>query len=94
MDKKKTFYIVVVWYGGIPYMLQYRNVINWCFCNNSIKLFKGIMSAKKGAYKLSHMFKYDSIKVYSVYEGDGICTDFIRMWERDESERVVFELVK
>lgn len=94
MEGKKKCFIIVAWYGGIPYMLQYGNVVNWYFHNNRIRLFKTIDSAKKNAYKVSARFKYDMIKVYSISEGEMVCTDNIRKWDRNEAKRVVFELVK
>lgn len=87
-------FIVVVWYGGIPYMLQYRGVVNWYFYNNHIKVFKAKKTAIKAAYKVAARYMYDTIKVYSITEGDEVCTDNIRKWEREEAERIVFELEK
>lgn len=95
MEKnKKSVFIVVAWYGGIPYMLQYRNVVDWFFYNNHIKLFKSLETAKKNAYKVSARYKYDTIKVYAITEGEMVGTDHIRRWDREEAERVVFELNK
>jgi hypothetical protein len=87
-------FIVVAWFGGIPYMLQYRGVVEWYFYNNNIKVFKTKKTAIKAAYKVSARYKYDTIKVYSITEGEMVSTDHIRMWEREESERVVVELEK
>ena len=87
-------FIVVVWYGGIPYMLQYRGVANWYFDNNHIKLFKTKETAIKNAYKLTTKYHYDRIKVYSMNEGEMVSTDVIRKWENEQAERIEFELVK
>lgn len=87
-------FIVVAWFGGIPYMLQYRNVVDWFFYNNHIRLFKTKKTAIKAAYKVSARYKYDTIKVYSITEGEMVGTDHIRKWEREEAERIEFELVK
>ena len=85
-------FIVVAWFGGIPYMLQYRGVVDWYFYNNHIKVFKTKKTAIKDAYKVAAKYKYDTIKVYSITEGEGVCGDNIRRWEREEAERIVFKL--
>ncbi len=87
-------FIVVAWLGSMPYMLQYRNVVDWFFCNNHIKLFKAKKTAIKAAYKVATRHKYDRVKVYSITEGEMVGTDYIRKWEREEAERIEFELVK
>lgn len=88
-------FVVVGWYCGIPYILQYRGVMDWFFYNNNVKLFKTKKAAIKNAYKVSAMYKLDCVKVYSVTDNEGVCGDYIRKWEREESEkRVVFELNK
>ena len=87
-------FIVVAWFGGIPYMLQYRGVVDWYFYNNHIKVFKTKKTAIKDAYKVAAKYKYDTIKVYSITEGEGVCGDNIRRWEREEAERIVFKLEK
>ena len=85
-------FIVVAWYGGIPYMRQYRGVVEWFFHNNHIRMFKTKKTALKAAYKVAARYKYDTIKVYSMKEGEMVGTDHIRRWEREEAERIVFEL--
>ena len=87
-------FIVVAWYGGIPYMLQYRGVVDWCFYRNHIRMLKTKKTAIKAAYKVAARYKYDVIKVYSMTEGEMVGTDHIRRWEREEAERIVFELEK
>ena len=87
-------FIVVAWFGGIPYMLQYRGVVEWFFYNNHIRIFKTKKTALKAAYKVAARYKYDTIKVYSITEGEMVGTDHIRRWEREEAERIVFELEK
>ena len=94
MDKKSERFIVVAWYGGIPYMLQNRNVLNWYFDNNHIKVYKSKKTAIKAAWKVSAKYKSESIRVYSITEGEMVGTDHIRRWEREEAERIVFELKK
>ena len=94
MDKNLERFIVVAWYGGIPYMLQYRNVLNWYFDNNHIKVYKSKKTAIKAAWKVSAKYKSESIRVYSITEGEMVGTDHIRRWEREEAERIVFELKK
>lgn len=94
MDKKLERFIVVAWYGGIPYMLQNRNVLNWYFDNNCIKLYKSKKTAIKAAWNVSAKYKSESIRVYSITEGEMVGTDHIRKWENMEAERIVFELKK
>lgn len=93
-QNKSERFIVVAWYGGIPYMLQYRNVLNWYFDNNHIKVYKSKKTAIKAAWKVSAKYKSNSIRVYSITEGEGVCADNIRKWENMEAERIVFELKK
>lgn len=85
-------FIVVAWFGGIPYMLQYRGVVEWFFYNNHIKMFKTKKTAIKAAYKVAARYMYDNIRVYYMTEGEKVCTDIIRKWENEEAERIVFEL--
>lgn len=94
MDKNLERFIVVAWYGGIPYMLQYRNVLNWYFDNNHIKVYKSKKTAIKAAWKVSAKYKSETIRIYSITEGEMVGTDHIRRWEREEAERIVFELKK
>jgi len=93
-QNKSERFIVVAWYGGIPYILQYNNVLNWYFYNNHVKLYKTKKTAIKAAWKVSAKYKSDIIKVYSITEGEGVCGDHIRRWEHEEAERIVFELKK
>ena len=93
-QNKSERFIVVALYGGIPYMLQNRNVLNWYFDNNHVKVYKSKQTAIKAAWKVSAMYKYEFIRVYSITEGEGVCADNIRRWEREEAERIVFELKK
>jgi len=85
-------FIVVAWFGGIPYMLQYRGVVEWFFYNNHIRMFKTKKTAIKAAYKVAARYMYDNIRVYYMTEGEEVCTDVIRKWENEEAERIVFEL--
>lgn len=93
-QNKSERFIVVAWYGGIPYMLQYRNVLNWYFDNNDIKVYKSKKTAIKAAWKVSAKYKSETIRIYSITEGESVCVDNIRRWEREEAERIVFELKK
>lgn len=93
-QNKSERFIVVAWYGGIPYMLQNRNVLNWYFDNNHIKVYKSKKIAIKAAWKVSAKYKSQFIRVYSITEGEGVCADNIRKWENTEAERIVFELKK
>lgn len=93
-QNKSERFIVVAWYGGIPYMLQNRNVLNWYFDNNRIKVYKTKKNAINAAYKVYAKYKSEFIRVYSITEEESVCADNIRKWEREEVERVVFELKK
>lgn len=85
-------FIVVAWYEDIPYMLQGRGVIGWCFYNNYLKVYKSLKTAINGAYKVVSKYKCHCVKVYRIYDDDGnIGGDTIRMWEREQTERIVFE---
>jgi hypothetical protein len=85
-------FIVVAWYEDIPYMLQGRGVIGWCFYNNHLKVYKSLKTAIKGAYKVVSKYKCHCVKVYRIYDADErIGGDAIRMWEREQPERIVFE---
>ena len=85
-------FIVVAWYQGIPYFLQGRGIINWYFYNNNLKVYKSIKAAIKSAYGIISHYKCNCVKVYRIYEADGfIGGDSIRMWEREQPERIVFE---
>ena len=94
MDKKSERFIIAAWYGGIPYMFQNRNVLNWYFDNNHIKVYKSKKTAIKAAWKISAKYKFEFIRVYSITEGEMVGIDHIRRWEREEAERIVFELKK
>ena len=87
-------FIVVAWFHGTPYMLQYRGVVEWFFYNNHIKIFKTKKTAIKAAHKVAAKYKYDAIKIYTITEGEIISTDNIRKREREEAERIEFELAK
>lgn len=91
---EKNLYVVVVWYGGIPHILQMRGVVNWFFYNNHPKCFKTLDSAKRNAHILSAKYMCESVKVYSLSQNECVCTDEIRRWEREERERIVFSVVK
>ena len=85
-------FIVVCWYNEIPYMLQYRNVVNYYFYNNRIKVFKTSKTAIATANKLSRKYLNSSVKVYTINDNDYVGTDYIRNWDNSEKERIVFEI--
>lgn len=86
-------FVVVAWHGGIPYILQYRNVLNWYFINNRTKVFKTKKTAIKEACKIMAKYRSECVKVYSITENESVYGDAIRKWEREEAERIAFELV-
>jgi len=84
-------FIVVGWLYTIPYMLQGRDVMNWYFDNNYLKVYKNLKSAEKAANKAISKYRLHSVKVYSIYDADEmIGSDTIKMWEREQPERIVY----
>ena len=84
-------FIVVAWYEGIHYMLQGRDVMNWYFDNNHLKVYKNLKSAEKAADKAISKYRFHSVKVYRIYDADEmIGGDAIRMWEREQIERIMY----
>lgn len=59
-------YIIVAFYKGLPYLLQYKGVLSNIFYNNHIKTFKTKETAIKNAHKIAHKYKASSVKVYEI----------------------------
>ena len=59
-------YIVVAFYKGFAYFLQYKGVLSNVFYNNSAKTFKTKETAIKNAHKIGNKFKVSSVKVYEI----------------------------
>jgi hypothetical protein len=59
-------YVVVAFYKGIPYLLQYKGVLSNVFYNNHIKTFKTKETAIKNAHKIGYKYKVSSVKVYKI----------------------------
>ncbi len=84
-------FIVVGWIYTIPYMLQGRDVMNWYFDNNHLKVYKNLKSAEKAANKAISKYRLHSVKVYRIYDADEmIGGDTIKMWEREQPERIMY----
>ena len=84
-------FIVVGWLYTMPYMLQGRDVMNWYFYNNYLKVYKNLKSAEKAANKVISKYKFHSVKVYRIYDADEmIGGDAIKMWEREQPERIMY----
>ena len=84
-------FIVVGWLYNTPYMLQGRDVMNWYFYNNYLKVYKSLKSAEKAANKVISRYKFHSVKVYCIYDDDEmIGGDAIKMWEREQPERIKY----
>jgi hypothetical protein len=84
-------FIVVGWLYNIPYMLQGRDVMNWYFDNNYLKVYKNLKSAEKAANKAISKYRLHSVKVYRIYDADEmIGSDTIKMWEREQPESIVY----
>ena len=72
-------------------MLQGRDVMNWYFYNNYLKVYKNLKSAEKAANKVISKYKFHSVKVYCIYDTDEhIGVDAIKMWEREQPERIMY----
>ena len=61
-------YIVVAFYNGFAYLLQYKGVLSNIFHNNHIKTFKTKETAIKNAHKTGYKYKVSSVKVYKIDE--------------------------
>ena len=59
-------YIVVAFYKGFAYLLQYKGVLSNIFYNNHIKTFKTKETAIKNAHKIGYKYKVSSVKVYEI----------------------------
>lgn len=59
-------YIVVAFYKGFAYLLQYKGVLSNIFYNNHIKTFKTKETAIKNAHKIGYKYKASSVKVYEI----------------------------
>lgn len=59
-------YIVIAFYKGSAYFLQYKGVLSNVFYNNNIKTFKTKEITLKNAHKISHKYKVSSVKVYQI----------------------------
>lgn len=89
MEKKFCGYVVVAWFGGIPYFLQYNGVLSWYFYNNDVKIYRSVGYGIRGVKCVVGRFRCDCVKLYGVYEDDRIGVDSVRCWERDGG-RVVY----
>lgn len=65
-------YIVVAFYKGFAYLLQYKGVLSNIFYNNHIKTFKTKETAIKNAHKIGYKYKVSSVKVYEINENSEI----------------------
>ena len=65
-------YIVVAFYKGSAYLLQYKGVLSNIFHNNHIKTFKTKETAIKNAHKIGYKYKVSSVKVYKIDENSYI----------------------
>ena len=62
-NNNSIHYIVIAFYKGSAYLLQYEGVLSNVFYNNNIKTFKTKEIAIKNAHKISHKYKVSSVKV-------------------------------
>ena len=71
-------YIIVAFYKGLPYLLQYKGVLSNIFYNNHIKTFKTKETAIKNAHKIAHKYKVSSVKVYEINENSYISSSHFK----------------
>ena len=71
-------YIVVAFYKGFAYLLQYKGVLSNIFYNNHIKTFKTKETAIKNANKIAHKYKASSVKVYEINENSYISSSHFK----------------
>lgn len=76
-NNNSTRYIVVAFYKGLAYFLQYKGVLSGFFHNNNVKTFKTKETAFKNAHRIGYKYKVSSVKVYKVDENSIIdCSIF------------------
>lgn len=71
-------YIVVAFYKGLAYLLQYKGVLSNVFYNNHIKTFKNKETAIKNAHKIGYKYKVSSVKVYRIDENSYISSSYFK----------------
>jgi len=71
-------YIVVAFYKGFAYLLQYKGVLSNIFYNNHIKTFKTKETAIKNAHKIGYKYKVSSVKVYEINENSEISSSMFK----------------
>ena len=82
MSKNKNnnsiHYIVIAFYKGSAYLLQYKGVLSNIFHNNHIKTFKTKKIAIKNAHKIGYKYKVSSVKVYQINENSYISSSLFK----------------
>jgi hypothetical protein len=58
-------YIIILWRDGIPFFLQDKNKVAWCF-EHVVKPYIKLGSAINAAKKLSIEYQYDKIRIYHI----------------------------
>lgn len=72
----KNGFIVVAWKGNTPFMLkERRDVLEWNFTDNPLKVYKRLSSAMVKAYYVYNKFKCDVVKVYRISVSDNDLDD-------------------
>lgn len=89
MDKKNTFYIVVVFYDGLGYTLQEDDRPHLFFHYNA-KGYKKLAYAIKRANLLAYTLVNEKTCVFKVEEGERISCDQYDDWCKDK-DRLVYE---
>ena len=84
-NNNSIHYIVIAFYKGSAYLLQYKGVLSNVFYNNNIKTFKTKEIAIKNAHKISHKYKVSSVKVYQIKENSYISSSHFK--ENDKKHK-------
>lgn len=77
-NDNSILYIVIAFYEGFAYLLQYKGVLSNIFHNNHIKTFKTKEIAIKNAHKIAYKYKVSSVKVYQVNENSYISSSHFK----------------
>jgi hypothetical protein len=89
MDKKNTFYIVVVFYDGLGYTLQEDEKVH-LFFHYGIKGYKKLAYAIKKANRLAYTYVNEKTCIFKVEEDERISCDQYSDWYKDK-DRLVYE---
>ena len=86
-------YIVVLFHDGIGYTYQTNSKCAWAF-SALPKYYKSLETAKKIAHKVSNAYVCNKVVVYKVDMSDRLNTCTYNKWNKEERERIVYEIEK